>query len=180
MVNLGKVYKSLDKLRADFPGWPYMYNWGKRYISFREGSFDWWQVTSGDPWFYVFDTEWLVTAKRLARRYGADHFYAEFANLYHLISPDPTDLRALGHADRLGTTQFGETGRDLFVWLRYAMLAEERRRVETKGKCAMGKRLKRLGLHQVLWLGMSPEEAADWSRGRRVRELNRVCNKYGF
>jgi len=56
-----------------------------------------------------------------------------------------------------------------------AVIAEERKRWSK-----LGKRVKLLGYYQVLILGYTPIEAANWSRGRGWREISLECSKYGF
>ena len=56
-----------------------------------------------------------------------------------------------------------------------AMVAEE-----NKQFTRLGKRIKRLGVHQLLKEGLSPKEAANWSRGKAWRDLAAECEKRGF
>ena len=44
----------------------------------------------------------------------------------------------------------------------------------------LGKRLKRLGIHQILIEGMEVHVAAHWSRGKPWREIAEECERRGF
>ena len=63
----------------------------------------------------------------------------------------------------------------LLTVLYAAMIAEENR-----AHAPLGKRIKRLGVHQVLVEGRPADEAANFSRRRPWRELDRLCRERGF
>lgn len=51
---------------------------------------------------------------------------------------------------------------------------------ENKANAILKKRIKRLGVHQVLKEGMRPEIAAEFSKGKKVPELALECHSRGF
>lgn len=55
------------------------------------------------------------------------------------------------------------------------MIAEE-----NKAGTVLGKRIKRLGVHQVLLENISPRIAANFSRGMRAKEIIGECIKRKF
>jgi hypothetical protein len=55
------------------------------------------------------------------------------------------------------------------------MIAEE-----NKANAILKKRVKRLGVHQVLVLGMPPSEAAKFSNGKKWRDLDAIMKSNGF
>jgi hypothetical protein len=63
----------------------------------------------------------------------------------------------------------------LFSAVGAAMLSER-----YKAHTRLGKRVKLLGCHQVLVQGLEPRIAANWSRGRRWREIDAECRRLGF
>lgn len=63
----------------------------------------------------------------------------------------------------------------VFSVLYMTMLAEE-----NKQGAILRKRIKRLGVHQVLVEGMSPKIAANYSRGKTSLELAKECWSRGF
>ena len=80
--------------------------------------------------------------------------------------------------DELISTHPAEFQMESKLWysvLYMAMVSEENYR-NTK----LGKRLKRLGVHQFLIEGMPVVDAANWSRGKRWREIAAECEKFGF
>ena len=58
----------------------------------------------------------------------------------------------------------------------YAGMIAEERKAYTK----LGKRVKRLGIHQVILEGMAPTRAANFSRGKAWREIAALCTERGF
>ena len=65
---------------------------------------------------------------------------------------------------------------DLLLTTLYAAMNAE----ENREHAPLGKRIKRLGVHQVLVEGMAVELAANYSRGRPWRELAEECARRGF
>jgi hypothetical protein len=63
----------------------------------------------------------------------------------------------------------------ILLFLYAGMIAEE-----NKEKAILKKFIKRFGVHQVLIEGMSPTVAANYSRGKRWRELELECQVRGF
>lgn len=62
-----------------------------------------------------------------------------------------------------------------FTIIYMGMIAEE-----NKEFTKLGKRIKRLGVHQVLKERMHYNEAANFSRGKKWKELNEICSSKGF
>ena len=62
-----------------------------------------------------------------------------------------------------------------FTIIYAAMIAEE-----NKANAILKKRIKRLGMYQVLIQNMKPEEAAQFSRGKSASSLNILMNIAGF
>lgn len=56
-----------------------------------------------------------------------------------------------------------------------AMIAEENKEIHI-----VGKRVKLLGLHQVLLQDMHPKIAAKWSVGMPWKDIDKECKKWGF
>lgn len=68
------------------------------------------------------------------------------------------------------------TAVDLLLTTLYAAMVAE----ENRANAPLGKRIKRLGVHQVLMEGMPIEEAVNFSRGKPWRELEKECQARGF
>jgi hypothetical protein len=74
--------------------------------------------------------------------------------------------------------KYGEDAEEIEIWLTviYAgMIAEE-----NKAHAVLGKRIKRLGMYQVLIEKLSPDYAANFSKGKKWRELDAVMKGKGF
>jgi len=55
------------------------------------------------------------------------------------------------------------------------MIAEE-----NKASAVLKKRIKRLGMYQVLIQNMDPNVAANYSKGKKFAELSPLMQSYGF
>ncbi len=67
---------------------------------------------------------------------------------------------------------------EMDIWLTViygGMVAEEK-----KAKMILKKRIKRLGIHQVIIENMQPHIAANFSRGKKWRELDALVRERGF
>lgn len=111
-----------------------------------------------------------------ARRHGAARLYADLAAIYARTTRNPEPSMA----DFIGQlcAKYGADARELsllFSVIYMGMVAEE-----NKENAPLGKRIKRLGLHQFLVEGFAPQKAADFSRGRSWRELAVLCEVRGF
>ena len=62
-----------------------------------------------------------------------------------------------------------------FLFVYYAMVAEENKRGSK-----LGKRIKLLGIYQVLIEGISPLEASNFSKGLKWITISNHCKKRGF
>ena len=162
---------TLQQVTETFPDWPFGYTWNDNHIQFAKGDFDCWKVET-DPKIHMLDIDWLNEAVRLADDWGKEYVYATFNRVYNLVTPDPYDRLSL-----LATSDMPH--KNWLIWLRYALLAEERLRAECPDK-PMGKRLKRLALHQTLYQSYTPAKAAKWSVGKSPSITRPICQKYGF
>ena len=63
----------------------------------------------------------------------------------------------------------------IFTIMYMGMIAEEKKRF-TK----LGKRIKRLGVHKLLQEGAGVDHSANFMRGLKWREIDRLCRERGF
>ena len=63
----------------------------------------------------------------------------------------------------------------MFSAIAAAMIAEE-----NKARSILKKRIKLLGFHQILFQGLTPQQAANWSKGKGWREIDAECKRLGF
>ena len=73
---------------------------------------------------------------------------------------------------------YGTAAEEMDIWFSiiYAgMIAEE-----NKANAILKKRIKRLGMHQVLIEGLDPNLAANFSKGKKWKELDALMRERGF
>ena len=122
------------------------------------------------------DTEYFDFIEGLSRSHSAKKVYRRFVTLYEYVEKD-VRKDAIELIDKI-SSDFPKEYRPCqtyFTILYLAMVAEENYH-GTK----LGKRLKRLGVHQILIEGMEVDAAANWSRGRPWREISEECERRGF
>ena len=162
------------------PSSVYTFRDGER-IYFDKGKFDDWcvylQPEGGRP-RPPHDTDYFTELRDFGEKYGYERIYSNFKAIYDLTDKQRRfvvfDLigeqgRSLEEADYLPYAK-------LMVTLYYAMIAEERR--EPPEKYPLKKKVKKIGVFQVLIERMTPVEAANFSRGKRAKWLLEVLAKY--
>ena len=149
------------------------------FIEFDSGCFDDFcvYVTKSDGFRYApRDVQYFNRLKSLSQIYGAQKIFDDFIVIYNrttkLINPQVFKLiEAL-------SKWYENDAAELEIWFNvlYAgMIAEE-----NKAHAILKKRIKRLGLHQVLIDGISPKEAAVFSKGKKWQELDQLMISKGF
>lgn len=148
-------------------------------IEFDTGRFDDWCVYLRRPSqarFAPRDNWYFSELVRLGEIHGHASIYADFVQIYDHTAKKKnpklldgiTRLTAKYNADALLI--------DILLSIIYAgMLAEE-----NKANTRLGKRVKRLGMHQCLLEGVNPDIAANFSRGKTWREIAEDCVSRGF
>ena len=148
-------------------------------LEYGRGQFDDWCVYLKRPNEIKYaprDYQYFARLKGYAERHGAQTVYNAFVQLY-----DMTDAKLSQNtiaAIKTITAEFGADALDMaidFTIMYMGMIAEE-----NKENTMLGKRIKRLGVHQVLLDGFTPNQAANFSRDKRWREISAECNKRGF
>lgn len=148
-------------------------------LEFDAGSFDDWCIyltRPGVPRHAPRDIVYFAALQRLAAVHGAHELYGDFVKVYKRTGKaiDPAVLIAIeGLAVRYGPD--AQEIEILLTLLHAAMVAEMNKRYSP-----LGKRIKRLGVRQVLLEGMTPEAAASFSKDKRWRQLASECQKRGF
>jgi hypothetical protein len=122
------------------------------------------------------DTEYFDFIEGLSRSHSAKMVYRRFVTLYEFVKKEVSE-EAIQLIDKL-SSDFPKEYRacqTYFTILYLAMVAEE-----NYPGTKLGKRLKRLGVHQILIEGMEVDSAANWSRGRPWLEIADECERRGF
>ena len=149
-------------------------------IVFDKGSFDEWCVyiedSSGSK-YAPLDVEYFSELQKISKKYGSSKVYNDFVKIYELTSSE-IDNRVLSLIDKIVNTYDIEDRPAIEKWFTviYAgMIAEE-----NKQGAILKKRIKRLGMYQVLLEGIDPKKAANFSKGKRWTELDILMRQKGF
>lgn len=122
------------------------------------------------------DTEYFGDLLGMASAYGSATVYEDFVGVYDTSAQEatPESTRVIETlAARYGRSS--EAALRTFLILHMGMIAEN-----VKKNTRLGKRIKRLGVHVLLMEGYSPEEAANFMRGRGWRDIAQMCDERGF
>lgn len=148
-------------------------------IEFDEGCFDKWCVfvskANGER-FAPLDTQYFSRLKKLGEKYGPQNIYDDFVVIYNRttkeVNPEVFELiKAI-------SKHYGSDSLEIEIWFSvvYAgMIAEE-----NKENAILKKRIKRLGIYQLLIADFLPETAATFSKGKKWRELDGIMETIGF
>ena len=143
------------------------------FLEYDRGSFDDWCVYLTEPSGSrkpPRDVDYFSQIQDLADEFGAQTVYADYVTVYEMTGKSVddsvfdaiTDVSSKYGADSL------EVEKILSI-LYMAMSAEE-----------LGKRIKRLGIHKLLFEGATVREAANFMRGMGWRDIARLCEERGF
>jgi hypothetical protein len=149
------------------------------FIEFDSGCFDGWCVFvtfPGRQRFAPTDVLYFTRLKEIGETFGPQKIYDDFVVIYNRTSKN-VDLKVFNLILALSSF-YNEFSEEMELWLNviYAgMIAEE-----NKEKAILKKRIKRLGVHQVLIDNISPEKAAVFSKGRKWKELDEIMKQKGF
>jgi hypothetical protein len=149
------------------------------FIEFDSGCFDGWCVFVNMPdkqRFAPTDVQYFSRLKVISENFGPQKIYDDFVVIYNRTSKnvDPKVFELI----KALSCFYNEFAEEMELWLNviYAgMIAEE-----NKEKAILKKRIKRLGMHQVLIDNISPEKAAVFSKGKKWKELDEIMKSKGF
>lgn len=150
------------------------------FLEYSGGRFDNWCV-------YYTDTEGKRNAPKdsdyfgdlynFSKKYGKEKVYADYIKVYDKTNKIIEDkvLKFIEQVAKSYDEQDMLEVEKMFTILYMGMIAEERRK-NTK----LGKRIKRLGVHELL-VGNKPiQEAATFMTGMNWREIDKLCTERGF
>lgn len=148
-------------------------------VYFDRGKFDDWcvylQRSGGRP--VAPRDEWYFSElQSIGDVYGREMIYAEFVRVYDATGREVD--RSVTDEILVRTRAFGPDADELATLLSViygGMVAEER-----KAHTRLGKRVKRLGMHQSLMEQKSANYAANFSRGLRWPQIAAECDARGF
>lgn len=147
-------------------------------IFYDKGSFDTWcvYIRKGNRSYAPKDTEYFKRLQQLAKKHTAPKLYDDFVRIYEQTNTEIT-TRTLDLIENL-SKNYSDDATEIRLWftVMYAGMVAE----ENKAHKILGKRIKRLGVYQVLMLKRSAEHAANYGRGRNWKYLNELMQEYGF
>ena len=149
------------------------------FIEFDSGCFDGWCVfvtLPGNKRFAPTDVQYFSRLKKLSEKFGPQKIYDDFVVIYNRTTKnvDSKVFELIAVLSRFYETDAWEM--ELWLNVIYAgMIAEE-----NKENAILKKRIKRLGIHQVLIDEISPEEAAVFSKGKKWKELDEIMRLKRF
>ena len=148
-------------------------------VEFDTGSFDSWCVYLTKPGIARYaptDIEYFSWLKQQSLNFGAAKIYNDFISFYEFTGKE-VDLNLLDKITTL-SKDYGSVSEEADIWFTIiysGMIAEE-----NKENAILKKRIKRLGMHQLLLENYKPEEAANFSKNKKWRELDAVMRQKGF
>ena len=148
-------------------------------IEFDQGAFDSWCVyltRPGQLRYAPRDTEYFAKLKQLGNNHGHERVYNDFVTYYTPTNRN-IDVSVLNLITQLADP-YGNDAEEMDIWFSviYAGMVAE----ENKANAILKKRIKRLGMHQVLIEGLDAHYAANFSKGKKWRDLDGLMKERGF
>ena len=152
---------------------------GGSILEFDRGKFDDWCVyltRPGQERYAPKDIQYFQQLVDFAEKYSKSKLYRDFVYVFHATKKALSNIIL----DNIGAIakDYEEDAVEVEILLSiiYAGMVAE----ENKDHSILGKRVKRLGIHQIIFDGFSPEEAAIFSKGKPWREIDKECKLRGF
>lgn len=145
-------------------------------ISFTQGRFDGWciEVIAPDTPKYPTDEWYFTKLVEYADQVGTERVYNDFVTMYDLTTKEFSQ-DAVRTIVEMVAEDYPVDARLVFLILYYGMVAEE-----NKENTKLGKRIKRLGVHELLVYGDPPHIAAHSTRGNIWQAIQDKCREAGF
>ncbi|MFC4212785.1 DUF7004 family protein [Pedobacter lithocola] len=148
-------------------------------IEFDKGSFDDWCIyltKNGNKRYPPSDAEYFGRLQELSKQYSAQKIYNDFLKFY--LFADKTIVPNVLKLIDLLASDYAENTEEINIWFTviYAGMVAE----ENKEHAILKKRIKRLGMHQVLVENLQPDYAASFSKGKKWRDLDVMMKELGF
>ena len=149
-------------------------------IVFDHGKFDQWCVYIKDKNGKTppLDTEYFDFFIELGKKYTNEKVYEDFVKIYNFVSNrvenKVTDL-IIDIAKKNYKEDISKDVAINFTVVYAGMVAERNKRY-----AVLKERIKRLGMYQILVLNYSSGDAANFSKGKKAKDLDVICKEYGF
>ncbi len=149
-------------------------------VVFDQGKFDAWCVYVVEPngeRYAPKDSVYFAELQKIALSYPENKVYNDFVSIYQKTTLR-IDEKILTYIEKLYPSYLPHHWEKTALWftvLYAGMVAEE-----NKENAILKKRIKRLGMYQVLIQQKAPETAAVFSKGKNWRELDSLMRQLGF
>lgn len=148
-------------------------------VEFDKGIFDDWCVyllRQGKPRYAPRDHEYFSFMQTLGIKHGSQKLYNDFVSIYNQTGKEINSETLQLISDI--SNAYGADAEEAEIWFTviYAGMVAEENKLNTK----LGKRIKRLGIYQILIENSSPETAAVFSKGKKWKELDDLMKTKGF
>tara|TARA_B100001173_G_C16012979_1_gene558466 strand:+ start:1319 stop:1786 length:468 start_codon:yes stop_codon:yes gene_type:complete len=122
------------------------------------------------------DVHYFTRLYELKEIYGGSNIYNDFVYIYELVTKklESAVLENITHISQKYKDDITRVDK-IFTILYMAMIAEE-----NKANTKLGKKIKRLGVHQILIENITPNVSANYSKGMKWREIEKECMERGF
>lgn len=123
------------------------------------------------------DEEYFSFFIEKAREYSSEKIYSDYVKIYDKTTSQ-IEYAVFDDIKQISSSYNDEDKLDFNVWfsvIYLAMVAEEKKKY-----AVLKKRIKRLGMYQILFEGMSASGAAKFSTGKKVADLKPLCDERGF
>jgi len=122
------------------------------------------------------DKEYFSFFIEKAKKYSSEKIYSDYVSIYDCTTALKNET-VLNDIDKIAETYKGDEI-NFAIWfsvIYMGMVAEE-----NKKNAILKKRIKRLAMYQIMFEKMTAGDAAFFSRGKRVHELEPLCKERGF
>ena len=147
-------------------------------IFFDKGVFDEWcvYIKESDKSFAPTDEAYFTRLQELASTHTAHQIYSDFVKIYDITFTEISDTAIELIAEL--AEKYGQDAKEIRKWFTviYAGMVAE----ENKARKILGKRIKRLGIYQILIQGRSVKNAVSYSKGKNWRYLDEIMQLHGF
>ncbi len=114
----------------------------------------------------------------MGKKYTNKKVYEDFVKIYNLVT-NRVEKKVTDLIIDLAKKDYGEDiSKDVainFTVVYAGMIAERNKRY-----AVLKERIKRLGMYQILVLNYSSGDAANFSKGKKAKDLDVICKEYGF
>jgi len=148
-------------------------------IEFDKGSFDEWCVYISGKHIIKYaprDVHYFNLLIYFGKIYCYQRIYNDFVKFYEPTNAD-LNPKILNEITSIAKS-YGENSIEIDLWFTviYAGMVAE----ENKKRAILKKRIKRLGMYQILIEMKSAEYAANFSKGKKWKELDAIMQSFGF